>query len=71
MNNYAQEWANYLKDHNAFEHRTEHIYGENIFKTTDPDNFGEEAVNSWYNELALYDLKDDESDLIGRGAVRK
>uniref|UniRef100_A0A2S2Q4X9 Golgi-associated plant pathogenesis-related protein 1 n=1 Tax=Sipha flava TaxID=143950 RepID=A0A2S2Q4X9_9HEMI len=69
LNNYAQEWANTLKSR-GLKHRTDNLYGENLYKTSDSDNIGEQAVNSWYNELALYNLNDDEDELYNRSAVQ-
>lgn len=70
LNNYAQEWANTLKGQ-GIQHRTDNLYGENIYKSSDGDNIGQQAVNAWYNELALYNLNDGEEELYGHDAIRK
>ncbi|GBM04955.1 Golgi-associated plant pathogenesis-related protein 1 [Araneus ventricosus] len=52
---YAKEWADNLAAKDAFQHRTERKYGENIFMkwSSDPNHAvtGAEAVESWYSEI--------------------
>ncbi|KAF8788976.1 Golgi-associated plant pathogenesis-related like protein [Argiope bruennichi] len=52
---YAKEWADHLAAKDAFQHRTERKYGENIFMkwSSNPNHAitGAEAVESWYSEI--------------------
>lgn len=52
---YAQEWADTLAKRDAFSHRPNNKYGENIYMawSSDPTKevTGREAVDSWYSEI--------------------
>lgn len=55
---YAQEWADHLAHNDAHFHRPNRKYGENIFWKTSSTSMsitGAEAVDSWYEEISLYD----------------
>ncbi|XP_012282622.1 Golgi-associated plant pathogenesis-related protein 1 [Orussus abietinus] len=65
LNKFAQEWAESLAKQDKAEHRDQDQYGENIYamSNTDPEWKGvhaEDAVKSWYDEVALYKFGEDE-----------
>ncbi len=57
MCHYAQEWADHLAHHDSHAHRTGRSYGENIYWKMTPSLTvaGQEPVDSWYEEIELYD----------------
>ncbi|KAI5701413.1 hypothetical protein M8J76_003948 [Diaphorina citri] len=57
----AKDWAEKLIQRNAFEHRPDNAYGENIYMRggTSPitdEQAVQNAVDSWYNEIKDYKL---------------
>lgn len=51
----AQEWADNIARRNCMQHRPNNSYGENIYACFGKTNIsGEEAVQSWYNEIKDY-----------------
>lgn len=57
---FSQQWANYLLTNSLFQHSGSPLYGENLAYF---QGFGidvmtllKKAVDSWYNEIALYDF---------------
>ena len=59
---YAQEWADWLFDHNAFQHhsaaqRREHHFGENLFEIEGGVATPTEVVTDWANEVVDYDYR--------------
>jgi uncharacterized protein YkwD len=55
----AQEWADHLDGTDAFEHRPDNLYGENLYwsgtRTRAIDKVATNAVESWYGESRGYD----------------
>jgi hypothetical protein len=55
---FSQQWANYLLTNNEFKHSGNTSYGENLayFQGygNDPMTLLKKAVDSWYNEVSLY-----------------
>lgn len=51
---YAQAWANELSDRNAFEHRSNNSYGENLFTGSGRQWSPTEVVNAWGSEVEDY-----------------
>merc|ERR1712154_249041 len=58
LNALAQEWADYLIANNAFEHRPNTKYGENIFQSGGKaaQDQAQGAVDMWYSEIKDYTL---------------
>merc|ERR1711963_13550 len=56
LNALAQEWAEYLIANNAFEHRPNTKYGENIFQSGGKaaQDQAQGAVDMWYSEIKDY-----------------
>merc|ERR1712011_11152 len=56
LNALAQEWAEYLIANNAFEHRPNTKYGENIFQSGGKAarDQAQGAVDMWYSEIKDY-----------------
>lgn len=53
---YAQEWADHLAGMNAFEHRTNGQYGENIWMGTAGRYGPDQVVDSWGSEVRFWDV---------------
>ncbi|WP_330856747.1 CAP family protein [Lentzea sp.] len=55
----AQEWADHLHGKDAFEHRPDNPYGENLFWTGGHrrtiDEVASDAIENWYAESRRYD----------------
>jgi len=56
---------------NIFDHREDNVYGENLYMSSDSNNLGEKAVESWYNEITQFNVNDDEDGLSGNSPIRK
>jgi len=54
-----------------FDHRKDNVYGENLFSSLDFNNLGEQAVDSWYNEIIKFNIADEETELGYNIATRK
>jgi len=54
-----------------FDHRKDNVYGENLYLSLDFNNLGEQAVDSWYNEITKFNIADEESELVNNIATRK
>ncbi|XP_068989798.1 Golgi-associated plant pathogenesis-related protein 1-like [Neodiprion pinetum] len=58
ITSYAQEWANSLAKREAFEHRPDCLYGENLFSAFDDSDewliLASDPVRCWYSEIELY-----------------
>ncbi|XP_001948456.2 uncharacterized protein LOC100162791 isoform X1 [Acyrthosiphon pisum] len=63
LNNCAQDWANQMVKLKIFDHREDNVYGENLFSSLDFNNLGEQAVDSWYNEITKFNIADEEPEL--------
>lgn len=59
LNAYAENWANTLAREDSFRH-SDGEYGENIFMkwSSNPNHTikGEDAVNSWYDEIRIHEF---------------
>lgn len=55
LNNYAQQWANYLAATDTFEHSGGQ-YGENLYASRGMDVSGNTPVDSWYAEIVDFDF---------------
>lgn len=55
----AQEWADHLHESDAFEHRPDNPYGENLYWTSSRtralDTVATKALQNWYGESSGYD----------------
>ncbi|XP_055920675.1 uncharacterized protein LOC129952215 [Eupeodes corollae] len=51
----AKEWAEHLALKDAFYHRPDNEYGENLYYTEGMSCSAKMAVKSWYDEIDLYD----------------
>lgn len=54
---YAREWAETLLEHNAFEHRRDRRYGENLYEITGAAATPREVVRTWASEAANYNIR--------------
>jgi len=54
-----------------FDHRQDNVYGENLFSSLDPNNLGNTAVDSWYNEITKFNIDDEENELSSNIETRK
>ncbi|XP_060867483.1 putative uncharacterized protein DDB_G0282499 [Metopolophium dirhodum] len=63
LNNCAQDWANQMVKLQIFDHRKNNVYGENLFLSLNFNNLGEQAVDSWYNEITKFNIADEETEL--------
>ncbi|XP_022166721.1 uncharacterized protein LOC111031189 isoform X2 [Myzus persicae] len=63
LTNCAQDWANKMARDNKFDHRENNAYGENLYGSSELNNLGEKAVESWYNEILQFNIDDDEEGL--------
>jgi|SRR5579871_2626002 len=54
---YAQEWADHLLATGAFQHRSPHPYGENLFETDGGRSTPAEVVRAWASESKDYDYR--------------
>lgn len=61
MNNCAQDWANNMAKQQLFDHRPDNVYGENLYGNTNLKNLGEIAVDSWYNEMSIFTIGNEEN----------
>ncbi|XP_050535875.1 uncharacterized protein LOC126902530 isoform X2 [Daktulosphaira vitifoliae] len=75
INDYAQQWSNYLTTSYTFQHREQpRKYGENLFKVFSnySINIGLEAVKSWYNEILIdegYKFNGDEKEMSKQSSL--
>lgn len=69
LNNCAQDWANQMVKLQIFDHRKDNVYGENLYLSLDFNNLGEQAVDSWYNEITKFNIADEESELVNNIAT--
>lgn len=57
----SQDWANYLIKRNTLQHSSNRQYGENLAYfgglKNDPVILIKKAIDSWYNEILIYDFK--------------
>lgn len=57
----SQDWANYLIQRNTLQHSSNRQYGENLAYFGGMKNeiviLIKKAIDSWYNEILLYDFK--------------
>jgi uncharacterized protein YkwD len=53
----AQDWANHLLSRNAFEHRPNSPYGENLFEITGAPASPSQVIDSWASEARNYDYR--------------
>jgi len=53
----AQDWANHLIATNAFSHRPNNRYGENLYAISGGSMSATEAVNGWAAEARGYDIR--------------
>ncbi|XP_050052999.1 uncharacterized protein LOC114124821 isoform X4 [Aphis gossypii] len=61
LNNCAQNWANYMAKQQLFDHRPENVYGENLYGNLNLKDLGKTAVDSWYNEMSLFTIGNEEN----------
>ena len=57
LSKYALEWATKLLREKKVYHRTEGLYGENIYMSSGVFVDGGFPVKTWYSELQLYNFK--------------
>ncbi|ALC40150.1 CG16995 [Drosophila busckii] len=55
LNQVAREWAQHLLAIKRMEHRQNSGYGENIYWSSGAKRTGADTVQSWYDEIKLYD----------------
>jgi len=57
---FSQKWSYYMASNNLFQHSGSLLYGENIIYLNkygeDPVTLIKLAIDSWYNEILLYDF---------------
>jgi len=44
-----------------FDHRPDNVYGENLYGNQNLKDLGATAVNSWYNEMSLFTIGNEEN----------
>lgn len=47
------------------------MYGENLYAAMGVDDVGKEAVDAWYNEMALFNPQGTERELVNNHESRK
>ncbi|KAJ6643135.1 Golgi-associated plant pathogenesis-related protein 1 [Pseudolycoriella hygida] len=57
LNDFAQNWANTIASKRQMQHSSERKYGENIYWSCGKSVDGKAPVDSWYDEIKLYNYK--------------
>lgn len=54
------------------QHSQHNQYGENIYMNSEmSEDFGNKTVDAWYNEMAEFDLSDNENKISQHSGIRK